>query len=83
MPGAVQAEQAIMQWRRNHMPLNRCTVSSDAYGSLPVFDDHGKLVSYEVRLCLYTIPLGSSSAGSGVSWATRTVMTFGSIQVVI
>lgn len=28
-------------------PLQRVTVSSDAYGSLPVFDDTGNLIGYE------------------------------------
>lgn len=32
-------------------PLGRVTVSSDAYGSLPVFDEKGKLVAYEARPC--------------------------------
>eukprot|EP00884_Botryococcus_braunii_P017364 jgi/Botrbrau1/4310/Bobra.0232s0002.2 len=29
-------------------PLGQVTVSSDAYGSLPVFDEKGKLIAYEV-----------------------------------
>ncbi len=38
----------IHSFRERRSDLSSCSVSSDACGSLPVFDDHGKLLEYKV-----------------------------------
>ena len=38
--------QALSQFISENIPLDHVTVSSDAYGSLPVFNQDGKLISY-------------------------------------
>jgi len=37
---------AIVEFQKEGVPLNRLTISSDAFGSLPVFDSQGNLISY-------------------------------------
>lgn len=41
-------EEALDAYRSAHLPLARCSVSTDAYGSLPEFDGAGRLVGYKV-----------------------------------
>ncbi|KAL4452078.1 hypothetical protein ABPG75_007740 [Micractinium tetrahymenae] len=43
-----ECKAALNRWRAAGVPLNSVTVSTDAYGSLPVFDERGKLVQYDV-----------------------------------
>lgn len=40
--------EVLRQYRDQQVPLSGVTVSSDAYGSLPVFDERGRLVGYDV-----------------------------------
>lgn len=40
--------QALQRYHEKGLPLSHCTVSTDAYGSLPVFDNKGQLVAYDV-----------------------------------
>ena len=42
-----QSELELYTQPENKMPLERISVSSDAFGSAPVFDRHGKLTRYE------------------------------------
>jgi hypothetical protein len=50
MPQPAQARAALALYgRKDAELLARVSVSSDAYGSWPVFDARGELVSYEVR----------------------------------
>lgn len=42
-----QSELELYTQPENKMPLDRISVSSDAFGSAPVFDRHGKLTRYE------------------------------------
>lgn len=44
----VQAQQAVKQYREARVPLSACSVASDGFGSWPVYDKQGRLVSYEV-----------------------------------
>ncbi len=44
-----QSELELYMQPENLMPLERISVSSDAFGSQPAFDKHGKLTRYEVR----------------------------------
>lgn len=39
---------ALRQYRQQQLPLAGVTVSTDAYGSLPVFDEQGRLIGYDV-----------------------------------
>ena len=53
--GVLQALEAIAQillaaQRQLDEYLLHCSISSDSFGSLPVFDATGKLVKYEVIL---------------------------------
>lgn len=50
----VQAQQAVKQYREAGVPLSACSVASDGFGSWPVYDKQGHLVSYEVRVQLNT-----------------------------
>lgn len=43
-----ECRAALERWRAAGAPLDSVTVSTDAYGSLPVFDERGKLVQYDV-----------------------------------
>ena len=45
-----------------HHLLQRCSVSSDSFGSLPVFDKGGKLVQYKVRRYWFFSPWSCLSA---------------------
>ena len=45
----VQAREAIRSYKEQGLPLSRCTVASDGFGSWPVYDQQGTLLSYEVR----------------------------------
>lgn len=45
----LQAIDAIRSYKEQGLPLNRCTVATDGFGSWPVYDKQGKLISYEVR----------------------------------
>lgn len=38
----------LRQYRAQQVTLAGVTVSSDAYGSLPVFDERGQLIGYDV-----------------------------------
>jgi hypothetical protein len=40
--------EALETYQAKGLPLPHCTVSTDAYGSLPRFDAQGKLVEYDV-----------------------------------
>lgn len=40
------AVAAILEYQKEGLDLSKVTLSSDAYGSLPVFDTQGQLVSY-------------------------------------
>jgi beta-aspartyl-dipeptidase (metallo-type) len=42
------APPALALFKRRGLPLTRCTLSSDAYGTLPRFDPSGRLVGYGV-----------------------------------
>ena len=47
---ARQAREALaMYYAEDPALLERVSVSSDAFGSWPVFDEHGRLTSYEAR----------------------------------
>ncbi|KAI9138303.1 isoaspartyl dipeptidase [Paraphysoderma sedebokerense] len=39
---------ALKEWRQEGVPMDRVTLSSDAYGSFPVFDEQRKVVGYKV-----------------------------------
>lgn len=42
-------------FREHPSALSNCSVSSDACGSLPVFDEHGKLLEYKVAMKPYAL----------------------------
>lgn len=44
-----QAVHALLQYAERGVDLSRCTVSSDAFGSYPTFDEQGRLVEYKAR----------------------------------
>lgn len=44
----LQAQQAVKQYQETGVPLSECSVASDGFGSWPVYDKQGRLVSYEV-----------------------------------
>lgn len=46
--GEVSVTEALRQIKSFGLPLSRVTISSDANGSLPVFDDQGRLVALTV-----------------------------------
>lgn len=52
MSTLLQAVQAVKQYRKTGVPLSHCTVASDGFGSWPVYDKQGRLLSYEVSLQL-------------------------------
>jgi beta-aspartyl-dipeptidase (metallo-type) len=52
--GANKTFSAIMDYWREGLPLKQVSCSSDAYGSLPRFNEKGELISYT-----YTTPEGS------------------------
>ena len=64
----MQAMEAILQYKQEgELLLERVTVSSDAFGSLPVFDEQGKLVSYQVHMLLSQMTqLGESVTMRGI-----------------
>ncbi|KAL4437512.1 hypothetical protein ABPG77_003493 [Micractinium sp. CCAP 211/92] len=43
-----ECRAALECWRAAGVPLHNVTVSTDAFGSLPVFDEQGRLVQYDV-----------------------------------
>lgn len=43
-----EARQAVKTYRQAGIPLAHCTVASDGFGSWPVYDKQGRLLSYEV-----------------------------------
>jgi beta-aspartyl-dipeptidase (metallo-type) len=43
-----KAAAALMNFRKEELSLQHITVSSDAFGSMPVFDSQGNLLKYEV-----------------------------------
>lgn len=47
-PSVLQARQAVKTYRQAGIPLAHCTVASDGFGSWPVYDKQGRLLSYEV-----------------------------------
>lgn len=51
IPAYTDGSRVLNDWyRAGDVPLNRITLSSDAFGSAPVFDAMGNLVSYEIGL---------------------------------
>lgn len=46
--GHISIATAIKLCQRKNAPLDRITVSSDSNGSMPVFDDHGKLIGLTI-----------------------------------
>ena len=49
---ALQAQQAVKQYQEAGLPLSECSVASDGFGSWPVYDKQGRLLSYEVPTLL-------------------------------
>lgn len=43
-----EARQALRQYREAGVSLSECSVASDGFGSWPVYDKQGRLLSYEV-----------------------------------
>jgi beta-aspartyl-dipeptidase (metallo-type) len=41
-----EAERAILSYKRENITWNHITMSSDSYGSLPVFDERGNVIRY-------------------------------------
>lgn len=46
----LQARQALKQYQEAGVSLSECSVASDGFGSWPVYDNQGRLLSYEVLL---------------------------------
>ncbi len=46
---SIRSRKALQQYHRDNIPLSHVTVSSDAFGSLPSFNEDGQLVKYMVR----------------------------------
>lgn len=44
----IRARRALQQYAQAGLPLERITVSSDAFGSLPTYDGAGRLLRYSV-----------------------------------
>ena len=62
---ARQAREALaMYYAEDPALLERVSISSDAFGSWPVFDEHGRLTSYEARA-----PLQPAQERAGVTVA--------------
>lgn len=49
----MQAQQAVKQYKEAGVPLSECSVASDGFGSWPVYDAQGRLLSYEVCLAMF------------------------------
>ena len=60
-----QSELELYMQPENHMPLDRISVSSGAFGSQPAFDSRGRLTRFEVQPCLC---LASRNACSRAAW---------------
>jgi len=45
---SVSLEKALQRCLEKQIPLERITVSSDSNGSIPLFDDHGKLIGLTI-----------------------------------
>ena len=50
-PRVLQARQALKQYKEAGVSLSACSVASDGFGSWPVYDKQGRLLSYEVCFC--------------------------------
>ncbi len=50
----MQGMEALERLRRSWPDMQRVSMSSDSFGSLPVFDDRGRLIQYDVRHLDYT-----------------------------
>ena len=48
----LQARHALNQYKESGLPLGQCSVASDGFGSWPVYNKQGHLLSYEVLLLM-------------------------------
>lgn len=69
-PGTVWAGDALVQWIAEGLPPGRLTLSSDAGGSLPVFDADGLLVGMDVGTSATLLPVVRHGVEHGLSLET-------------
>jgi beta-aspartyl-dipeptidase (metallo-type) len=65
--GAISAADAIREYLASDLPGNLISVSSDGGGCLPVFDEQGRMVKYEVGTSASLIEALSELTSSGVA----------------
>ena len=65
--GAISAADAIREYLASDLPGNLISVSSDGGGCLPVFDEQGRMVKYEVGTSASLLEALSELTDSGVA----------------
>jgi beta-aspartyl-dipeptidase (metallo-type) len=65
--GAISAADAIREYLASDLPGNLISVSSDGGGCLPVFDEQGRMVKYEVGTSASLLEALSELTSSGVA----------------
>ena len=65
--GAISAADAIREYLASDLPGNLISVSSDGGGCLPVFDEQGRMVKYDVGTSASLLEALSELTGSGVA----------------
>ena len=65
--GAISAADAIREYLASDLPGNLISVSSDGGGCLPVFDEQGRMVKYDVGTSASLLEALNNLTGSGVA----------------
>jgi beta-aspartyl-dipeptidase (metallo-type) len=65
--GAISAADAVREYLSSDLPSDLISVSSDGGGCLPVFDEQGRMVKYEVGTSASLLEALSELTGSGVA----------------
>ena len=65
--GAISAADAVREYLSSDLPSDLISVSSDGGGCLPVFDEQGRMVKYEVGTSASLLEALNELTGSGVA----------------
>ena len=65
--GAISAADALREYLASDLPGNLISVSSDGGGCLPVFDEQGRMVKYDVGTSASLLEALNDLTGSGVA----------------
>lgn len=65
--GAISAADALREYLASDLPDNLISVSSDGGGCLPVFDEQGRMVKYDVGTSASLLEALNDLTGSGVA----------------